>query len=90
MPPFWQGLGQQSPRQKADLVIHRRDGRTDRVPVTVRIDTPIEVEYYAAGGITPARTRRVEMATSSVAAVLSFPTPTDAFSTYLKALLAQG
>jgi aconitate hydratase len=49
-----EGVGARpSPRQKAELVVHRRDGRTDRVPLTVRIDTPIEVEYYAAGGILP-------------------------------------
>ncbi|HEX7418259.1 MAG TPA: aconitate hydratase [Thermoanaerobaculia bacterium] len=41
------------PRQKATLVIHRKDGRTDKVPVIVRIDTPIEVDYYEHGGILP-------------------------------------
>jgi aconitate hydratase len=41
------------PRQKATLVIHRKDGRTDNVPVIVRIDTPIEVDYYEHGGILP-------------------------------------
>ena len=43
-----QGL---SPRQSARLVIHRASGATEEVPVTVRIDTPIEVEYYKHGGI---------------------------------------
>jgi len=41
------------PRQKARLVIHRKSGETDEVQVTVRIDTPIEVEYYKHGGILP-------------------------------------
>jgi aconitate hydratase len=41
-----------SPRQAARLVVHRKDGTMDEVPVTVRIDTPIEVEYYRHGGIT--------------------------------------
>src|SRR5262249_29993676 len=41
------------PRQKATLVIHRKNGATDEVPVIVRIDTPIEVDYYAHGGILP-------------------------------------
>jgi len=41
------------PRQKATLVIHRRDGKTDKVSVIVRIDTPIEVDYYEHGGILP-------------------------------------
>jgi aconitate hydratase len=41
------------PRQKATLRIHRSSGTTDEVPVTVRIDTPIEVDYYDNGGILP-------------------------------------
>ncbi len=41
------------PRHGARLVVRRRDGRTDEVPLTVRIDTPIEVEYFRAGGILP-------------------------------------
>jgi aconitate hydratase len=41
------------PRQKAKLVIHRANGAKDEVPVIVRIDTPIEVDYYANGGILP-------------------------------------
>ncbi len=35
------------------LRIRRADGRSDEVPVTLRIDTPIEVEYYRHGGILP-------------------------------------
>jgi aconitate hydratase len=41
------------PRQKATLVIHRQDGSSEEVPVVVRIDTPIEVDYYQNGGILP-------------------------------------
>jgi aconitate hydratase len=41
------------PRQKATLRIRRSGGTTDEVPVTVRIDTPIEVDYYEHGGILP-------------------------------------
>src|SRR5262249_22729323 len=41
------------PRQDLTLVIHRADGETREVPVTLRIDTPIEVEYYQHGGILP-------------------------------------
>jgi aconitate hydratase len=41
------------PRQDATLVIHRANGAVDQAPVTVRIDTPIEVEYYQHGGILP-------------------------------------
>ena len=41
------------PRQKATLVIRHASGSIDEVPVTVRIDTPIEVDYYEHGGILP-------------------------------------
>ena len=41
------------PRQEVNLTIHRKDGRTDSVPVILRIDTPIEVDYYRHGGILP-------------------------------------
>ena len=40
------------PRQKATLRI-RKNGTATDVPVTVRIDTPIEVDYYEHGGILP-------------------------------------
>ncbi len=45
--------GTLEPRQKATLVIRRKDGKTENVPVRVRIDTPIEVDYYEHGGILP-------------------------------------
>jgi aconitate hydratase len=41
------------PRLEAQLVIHRADGQPQSVPVIVRIDTPIEVDYYLHGGILP-------------------------------------
>jgi aconitate hydratase len=47
------GIAEPHPRGNARLVIHRKSGTTDEVPVTVRIDTPIEVEYYKHGGILP-------------------------------------
>ena len=43
--------GKITARQKARLVLHRKDGRTDEVEVQVRIDTPIEAEYHRHGGI---------------------------------------
>ena len=43
--------GRPKPRQQATLVVHRGDGRREEVPVTLRIDTPIETEYYRHGGI---------------------------------------
>jgi len=45
--------GDLRPRQQATLVIQRQDGRTENVTVIVRIDTPIEVDYYEHGGILP-------------------------------------
>jgi aconitate hydratase len=41
------------PQQDCTLVIHRADGTSREVPVTLRIDTPIEVDYYQHGGILP-------------------------------------
>jgi aconitate hydratase len=41
------------PRQDVTLIIHRANGDTEEVPLTLRIDTPIEVEYYQHGGILP-------------------------------------
>jgi aconitate hydratase len=41
------------PRQHATLRIKRSAGSTDEVRVVVRIDTPIEVDYYDNGGILP-------------------------------------
>jgi aconitate hydratase len=41
-------------------VIRRRDGRTDEVALTVRIDTPIEAEYVRAGGILRYVLRQIE------------------------------
>jgi aconitate hydratase len=41
------------PQMDVVLVIHRKDGATQRVPLLLRIDTPIEVDYYLHGGILP-------------------------------------
>ena len=40
------------PRQELTLVIHRGSEK-EEVKVTLRIDTPIEVDYYKSGGILP-------------------------------------
>ncbi len=45
--------GELRPQQSVTLVVHRTDGRDEAVPLTLRIDTPIEVEYYRHGGILP-------------------------------------
>jgi len=41
------------PQQDLTLRITRATGHTQSVPVTCRIDTPIEVDYYRHGGIVP-------------------------------------
>jgi len=41
------------PMQDVTLVIHRANGETKEVPLTLRIDTPIEIDYYQHGGILP-------------------------------------
>ncbi len=41
------------PQQDVLLTITRSDGTTVQVPLLLRIDTPIEVDYYRAGGILP-------------------------------------
>ena len=41
------------PRQDLSLRITRMDGSSQEVPVKLRIDTPIEVDYYRHGGILP-------------------------------------
>ena len=45
--------GEIRPQQEVTLVIHRADGSVDEVAVLLRIDTPIEVDYYKHGGILP-------------------------------------
>jgi aconitate hydratase len=45
--------GEVTPRQDVTLTIHRGDGSTEDVPLTLRIDTPIEIDYYLHGGILP-------------------------------------
>ena len=41
------------PRQDLKLRITRKNGQSEEVPVKVRIDTPIEIDYYQHGGILP-------------------------------------
>ncbi len=47
------------PRSKIELEITKSDGSSKRVPIVVRIDTPIEVEYYRHGGILPYVLRQI-------------------------------
>jgi aconitate hydratase len=41
------------PRQDVTLVIRRANGEVEEVPIILRIDTPIELDYYQHGGILP-------------------------------------
>jgi aconitate hydratase len=41
------------PLQDVRLVIHRTNGGIEEIPVVLRIDTPIELDYYQHGGILP-------------------------------------
>jgi aconitate hydratase A / 2-methylisocitrate dehydratase len=41
------------PRQKLPVTIERQDGRSETIEVVLRIDTPVEVDYYRQGGILP-------------------------------------
>ena len=47
------GLENLRPQQDVTLVIRRKDGSRKEVKVLLRIDTPIEVDYYRHGGIMP-------------------------------------
>ena len=41
------------PGQMVTLEITRKDGKQEKIPVKLRIDTPIEIDYYRHGGILP-------------------------------------
>jgi len=43
--------GKAAPGATLELVIHRKTGEVDRVPVTCRLDTAEEVTVYSAGGV---------------------------------------
>ena len=47
------GLDNLRPQQDVTLVIRSKDGSTKNVAVLLRIDTPIEIDYYKHGGIMP-------------------------------------
>jgi aconitate hydratase len=47
------------PRQVVMLEIKRADGKLENVPLVLRIDTPIEVDYYQHGGILPYVLRQI-------------------------------
>ncbi|MGH9971451.1 MAG: aconitate hydratase [Pyrinomonadaceae bacterium] len=41
------------PLQDVTLVVRRANGTTEKLAVTLRIDTPVEIDYYQHGGILP-------------------------------------
>jgi aconitate hydratase len=41
------------PMGHAILRVHKADGGRLELPVVVRLDTPVEIDYYRAGGILP-------------------------------------
>jgi aconitate hydratase len=48
------GIGNDlKPQSEATLRVHKSDGETFDIPVAVRLDTPVEIDYYRAGGILP-------------------------------------
>ena len=47
------GLSDLKPQSDISMVIHRASGESEEVVLTLRIDTPIEVEYFLHGGILP-------------------------------------
>jgi aconitate hydratase len=51
--------GELRPQQDLKLVVKRSDGSRAEIKVLLRIDTPIEVDYYRHGGILPAVLRRL-------------------------------
>ena len=42
-----------TPMMDVTMTITRKDGSKQNVPLTLRIDTPVEVDYYQHGGILP-------------------------------------
>jgi aconitate hydratase len=64
------------PRAQGILQIERLDGRREAVPLLARIDTPIEVAYFAAGGIMPYVLERLaRSADTPVAGLIAQPSP---------------
>jgi aconitate hydratase len=41
------------PQQEVTLVIHRKNGESHKVPLLLRVDTPMEIEYAKHGGVLP-------------------------------------
>ncbi len=50
-----------TPQQDLTLVVHRTGEAAKEIPITLRIDTPIEVDYFLHGGILPYVLRQLLM-----------------------------
>jgi aconitate hydratase len=57
------------PQGEATLRVHKADGTTFDIPLIVRIDTPVETDYYRAGGILPYVLAQILRAQSAAKAV---------------------
>ncbi len=53
------GLDEIAPGKTVLMTIKRAGGKTETVPLKLRIDTPIEVDYYKHGGILPFVLRQI-------------------------------
>jgi aconitate hydratase len=51
--------GEVRPQMDLTLSIRRASGKTEEIPVILRIDTPIEIDYYQHGGILPYVLRQI-------------------------------
>jgi len=60
------------PRQDVILTIHRANGASQQVPLTLRIDTPIEIDYYLHGGILPYVLRQLLAGTTGFELVVAY------------------
>ena len=48
------GLGDRvKPGETVTLIVHRKNGEVTEVPLTLRLDTPMEIDYVRHGGIMP-------------------------------------
>ena len=47
------GIETMAPGGQVTLAVHRANGKTEEFALTVRIETPVEMEYYRHGGILP-------------------------------------
>ena len=62
-------IGRRSRTASQFTAMTRRDGSKKEVPVLLRIDTPIEVDYYMHGGILPYVLRDLLAKSGAAAAV---------------------